>query len=190
MKRALCLWWLCCACGDSSPSAPVASRVEAVAAKAPSASAAELCDTVLTRGSAPTFAFPTPLEGAPPTETAPRWVNVWATWCPPCVDELPIVRRMEAALTKLGSPVKLSLLSVDSSASAVAQFAAAHPEAKGSLRLADDKQLEPWLFSIGLDRGATLPAHVFVRADGKIACVRTGAIKEADLPAITALLAP
>jgi hypothetical protein len=58
------------------------------------------------------------------------------------------------------------------------------------LRLKDDKKLEAWLLSIGLDRGATLPVHVFVRNDGRIACVRTGAIKQTDLPAITALLNP
>jgi thiol-disulfide isomerase/thioredoxin len=174
-------------CGDP---APAASRVEAVAAKAPPASAAELCDKVLTRDAAPTFAFPSTLDGTAPTGKGPRWVNVWATWCPPCVEELPILRRMEAKLAKQASPVKLTLLSVDTAAEAVTNFASAHPEVKGSLRLSDDKQLEPWLVSIGLDRGATLPVHVFVHGDGKIACVRTGAVKETDLPAIAALLSP
>jgi thiol-disulfide isomerase/thioredoxin len=164
------------------------SRVEAVSAKAPSASAAELCDAVPQRDTAPSFAFPAALEGTPPREPGPRWINVWATWCPPCVDELPVVRKLEAALAKQRSPVKLSLLSVDTSAEAVSQFARAHPEVKGSLRLSDDKQLEPWLLSVGLDRGATLPVHVFVHGDGKIACVRTGAIRETDLSAIAALL--
>lgn len=173
-------------CGDAAP-AP-SSRVEAVAAKTPSASAAELCDAVAKRDA--TFAFPSALEGTAPAGKGPRWINVWATWCPPCVEELPVVRKLEAALAKQGSPVKLSLLSVDTTADAVTQFAAAHPEVRGSLRLSDDKQLEPWLLSIGLDRGATLPVHVFVHGDGKIACVRTGAIKETDLPAIAGLLNP
>ncbi len=183
MKRMLLVMvW---GCGDASP---VASRVEAVAAKAPAASTAELCDAVPKRDPAPTFAFPSALEGTPPSVKGPLWINVWATWCPPCVDELPIVRKLEATLAKQGSPAKLSLLSVDTSSEAVTQFAAAHPEVKGTLRLQDDKQLEPWLLSIGLDRGATLPAHVFVQADGTIACVRTGSIKETDLPAIATLL--
>jgi thiol-disulfide isomerase/thioredoxin len=185
MKRLGLLLML--GCGESA--APT-SRVEAVTAKAPPASAAELCDAVLKRDAAPTFAFPAALEGAAPTGQGPRWINVWATWCPPCVEELPILRKMEAALAKQGSPVKLTLLSVDTSAEAVATFQGAHPEVNGSLRLADDKQLEPWLLSIGLDRGATLPVHVFVHRDGKIGCVRTGAVKESDLAAIAALLDP
>jgi thiol-disulfide isomerase/thioredoxin len=183
MKRLALLVLLAC---DGGKSEPVASRVEAVAAKPSAASSAELCDAVKLDG-ASTFAFP-PLEGAPPAARGPRWINVWATWCPPCVEELPVVRKMEAALAKQGSRIQLSLLSVDTTPEAVAQFRAAHPEVAGSLRLTDDKALEPWLLSIGLDRGATLPVHVFVREDGKIACVRTGAIKETDLPAITALL--
>ncbi|HEX5661399.1 MAG TPA: TlpA disulfide reductase family protein [Polyangiales bacterium] len=174
-------------CGDASP-AP--SRFEAVTAKEPPASAAELCDAVLKRDTAPPFVFPASLEGPTPSAKGPRWINVWATWCPPCVEELPILRKMEATLAKQASPVKLTLLSVDTTAEAVAGFASTHPEVKGSLRLTDDKQLEPWLLSIGLDRGATLPVHVFVHADGKIACVRTGAVKETDLAAIAALLSP
>jgi thiol-disulfide isomerase/thioredoxin len=186
MKRLLLLMIL--GCGDASP-APT-SRVEAVAAKAPSASSAELCDAVLQREQAPKFVFPSALDGPAPLGTGPRWINVWATWCPPCVEELPRLRKMEATLAKQSSPVKLSLLSVDTDVSAVERFAAAHPEVRGSLRLTDDKQLEPWLLGIGLDRGATLPVHIFVHGDGKIACVRTGAIQETDLPAISALLNP
>ncbi|HEY6876852.1 MAG TPA: TlpA disulfide reductase family protein [Polyangiales bacterium] len=187
MKRLLMVMTLL-SCGEQSTPAPSPSRVEAVTAKPLSLSAAELCDKVPSAGTAK-FAFPV-VEGSPPTRKGPLWVNVWATWCPPCVDELPIVRKLEAALVKRGAPMTLSLLSVDTDAEAVAKFEAAHPEVKGSLRLKDDKQLEPWLLSIGLDRGATLPVHVFVRTDGQIACVRTGAIKESDLPAIASLLNP
>jgi thiol-disulfide isomerase/thioredoxin len=166
------------------------SRVVAIASKSSDSDPSELCDVTPAAGGAPTFAFP-PVEGHVPEPIgAPRWVNVWATWCPPCIEELPLLRKLERELKQGGTAVSLVLLSVDTDSSAVQTFEAKHPEVAGSLRLTDVAQLEPWLASVGLDKGATLPVHVFVDAHGKVLCSRTGAIQQSDAARLKKLFGP
>jgi len=188
MKLSPMLLWLLVAC-ESGKSAPApTSRVEAVSAKRSDDSAASFCDVAPVGDAAPLFRLPT-LAGPAPAETkGARWINVWATWCPPCVEELPRLSELVETLRKGGTEVALQLVSVDASDEAIADFAKAHPEVKSSPRIGALADLEPWLASLGLDKGATLPVHVFVRADGKVACARTGAVRDSDLPAIRKLL--
>lgn len=176
-------------CDDGKPTgAAPPSRVVAIASKQGGDELADFCDVRPHGDSGPSFAFP-PVDGPLPGGSGPRWINVWATWCPPCVEELPLIKKLEAGLQQGGSPVALTLLSVDTSGEAVTKFAAAHPEVTGSLRLSELDALEPWLVSIGLDKGATLPVHVFVSATGHVTCARTGAVSEADAPKLKRLLA-
>jgi thiol-disulfide isomerase/thioredoxin len=174
-------------CETGKPSAPLPSRVESVAARKSEESAADFCDVAPAGERAPTFLLPD-VTGTPVEARGARWLNVWATWCPPCIEELPRLASFVAELARAGSPVTLQLLSVDASASVVDSFAAQHPEVHGTLRISDVSALEPWLASLGLDKGATLPVHVFVSASGKVLCARTGAVRDSDLPAIKKLL--
>lgn len=176
------------ACDDAKQSgASASSRVVAVTARKESDPIGALCDVRFAADKAPAFSLP-PLSGAAPELQGARWINVWATWCPPCIEELPLITRAAAELRASGVKLSLSLLSVDASDALVTTFAKQHPEAAGSLRVAAADALEPWLVSLGLDRGATLPLHVFVDAAGKVRCARTGAVGESDIATIGALL--
>lgn len=180
---------LLAACDEkkSTQQAP-ASRVVAVAARKDEDPLGSLCDVRFAADKAPAFKWP-PLDAAPTDASkGARWVNVWATWCPPCIEELPLITRAARELSKKGVAVSLSLVSVDDSADAVTSFATLHPEAKSSLRVSDGKALEPWLVSLGLDKGATLPLHLFVDAQSRVRCARTGAVAESNLAAIETLL--
>jgi thiol-disulfide isomerase/thioredoxin len=176
------------ACDDKGASGAVpAARVVSVAADRAHSRTSELCDVAKPSADAPSFVMP-PVEGdLGHALMGPRWINVWATWCPPCIDELPLLRKLEAAFSKAGKPVPLVLLSVDTEADRVAKYQAQHPEALGSLRLTDFGKLEAWLVSLGLDRGATLPVHVFIDAQNKVVCARTGALRASDASAIEQL---
>jgi thiol-disulfide isomerase/thioredoxin len=172
-------------CEDTTrPAAPTeaSGRVVAVAASGKQATESDLCDVLKPGPDAPTFTFP-PLDGAaPPQGSGYRWINLWATWCPPCIEELPLITRWRDELNKAGSHVELLLMSVDQDASAISAFRAKHPEVGGTLHVSDVTQLQSWLPTIGLDSGAPLPIHVLVDPQGKVRCARTGALHDSDFP--------
>jgi thiol-disulfide isomerase/thioredoxin len=149
----------------------------------------ELCDVLKIPEQAPSFVYPTLLGEAPAARARSwHWINVWATWCPPCTEELPLITRLRDTLKKEGLAVELSLISVDQTAEAVSTFAAKHPEVRGSLQVKDAAALEAWLPKIGLDSGATLPIHLFMDPQNRVRCARTGALKETDLGMLRKLL--
>lgn len=176
-------------CDQSASTAPAPSRVVAVAQSKAQLSESELCDVLKPGPGAPSFVYPELLGGQPPSQKPGyRWINVWATWCPPCTEELPLLARFRDALQKEGVAVELSLLSVDHDADLLSKFAEKHPEVRSTLQVKDAAALTEWLPKVGLDSGATLPIHLFVDAQNKVRCARTGALRESDLPLVKKLL--
>lgn len=180
-----------CSGGSETPAAPPPSRFDAVLAKPRSvaADAAAFCEGQ-TAGAAPAvFQWPT-LDGATPA-AAPgwTWVNVWATWCAPCVEEMPRLQAWESKLTEEVGPGALRFLSVDATAGAVSRFAEHHPDVRMDVRIADFDDLAGWLPTIGLDAGAVLPIHVLLDGAQQIRCVREGAISAGDYDVVKAVLA-
>jgi thiol-disulfide isomerase/thioredoxin len=115
-------------------------------------------------------------------------INLWATWCGPCVAELPLIARLHRELDRPAAPLELAFVSVDADDGAVARFRAAHPDAPAGPRLVDADSLSALLRSVGLDEAAPIPVHLFVGADDRVVCARAGALREEDLPAVRALL--
>jgi thiol-disulfide isomerase/thioredoxin len=174
-------------CDDKSAQNPAPlSRVVAVKADKHD-DAAGLCDVQKSAADAPAFVLPSVEEGELPLSPGrPRWVNVWATWCPPCVEELALLAKAKA--DGAAKPFDLTFISVDVSREVIDKFALVHPEAKASLRAVDPQAIEAWLPKVGLDTGATLPIHLFVDGAGRVRCARTGGVRDTDLPRIHKLL--
>ena len=179
--------------GDSGSAAPAAppSRFEAVTAAAPKQDElAGFCDVRAERGQGKAFAFPA-VEGAAPAglgQTRPLWLNLWATWCKPCVEEMPMIARWQQQLAAAGQKVDVAFVSVDEDAAAVPTFRAEHPSVPDSLHIADPSALASVVAALGLDAGAGLPIHVFVEPGGHIRCVRAGAVTESHHAVVTSLL--
>ncbi len=150
----------------------------------------EFCDVLpKSAAEAPPLAMP-PLAGtqAPPPGGQWRWLNVWATWCKPCIDEMPLLASWQKTLAGEGLKVELVFISADESDELVEGFRKSHPQAPPSLRLDKPDSLPPWLGAIGVGENAPIPVHVLVDPASKVRCVRAGQVKETDLPAVRALL--
>jgi thiol-disulfide isomerase/thioredoxin len=166
-------------CGDDGETVPPPSRVIAVPAD-PNAgpNVEEFCDVQGSGGDAPTMSFPELAGDAPPPASGTRWINVWATWCAPCVEEIPRLLRFQEELEQEGAPVDLVFLSADRDDEAVAAFREEHETTPEGPRIADPTTLPAWVQSVGLDEGATLPIHIFVDDESKVTCARTGGVSD------------
>jgi thiol-disulfide isomerase/thioredoxin len=177
------------ACGLSEPAVPP-SRVEGAKVSArPKASTDAFCDFHAADDHGPALTIP-PLAGAlpPPAANHWRWVNVWATWCKPCVEEMPLLQRWHDKLATAGHSVDLAFVSIDESDTDVAAFRKLHPDAPESARLVEPAKQTAWFSALGLDAGSPIPIHVLASPAGHVRCARAGGIREQDYAAIVQLL--
>lgn len=115
------------------------------------------------------------------------WVNLWAGWCGPCKEEMPMFKTWEA---QLGGALRFEFLSVDDDERLAVRFLNAQPKdgVRASRHAAKLEDRKKWLESAGLDSIEVLPIHVLVDKKGLIRCVIKGAVDAADFPRIEALV--
>jgi thiol-disulfide isomerase/thioredoxin len=146
--------------------------------KAAPAKAADKLDRTHKGEGAPAVAFQDP-DGKPVTlaafKGAPVLVNLWATWCGPCVAELPTLD----ALGKSGT-VRVIAVSQDLDPAKVAPFLGGRKVALAAYR-------DPKL-ALSLAYAANLPTTILYDADGREVWRMTGAF-EWNSPAAAALIA-
>jgi thiol-disulfide isomerase/thioredoxin len=100
----------------------------------------------------------------------PVVVNAWASWCPPCREELPLLR---AAAARDGTRVAFLGLDVEDRTGAARRFLAAHPVGYPSYE-------DPGADAIRALAGfAGVPTTVFLGADGRVVAVHTGQYADA-----------
>lgn len=92
----------------------------------------------------------------------PLVLNFWATWCPPCIEEMPALSRLQPELAR--ADIHLLGIAVDSAGN-VAEFTRKQPVSY-PLLIAGASGLE-LLKLLGDDAGA-LPFTIVIGADGKI----------------------
>ena len=174
----------------ADPPAP-ASRTDGAKVSLPkAASTAAFCDLHASEAQAAAFRWPELAAGhtAPGAPTTWRWVNLWATWCKPCIEEMPRLAAWRAKLAAAGKHVELAFVSLDDSDADVEAFRTLHPDTPPSIRIAGVAQRAAWLKSFGLDDGA-IPIHLFVSPTNRLRCARAGGIRDKDYAVIDQLLA-
>lgn len=176
-------------CGETTPSGPPPKRFDAVLVDPSKVTPPEsFCETYAPAETAKPFVPPV-LDGEPwKPQTGWRWVNVWATWCGPCVEEMPRLAKWQAQLAREGAPVDLVFLSVDAGKAEVDRFYAKEKDFPPTVRIQDTTALPEWMASVGLDAGTPIPIHFFLDGEGRMRCIRTGAISESDYGAVKRVL--
>lgn len=179
-----------CSGGETATGGPPRSRFDAVLVD-PNAKVTppqEFCEQWATAETAKPFVAPA-LDGeAWAPQTGWRWVNVWATWCGPCVAEMPRLVSWKDKLAKDGVAVDLVFLSVDAEKGLVDRFYEQEKSFPPTVRIGDIGALPAWLDTLGLDAGTPIPIHLFLDAEGRTRCIRTGAISENDYAAVKQVL--
>jgi thiol-disulfide isomerase/thioredoxin len=176
------------ACAGSEPAVAPPSRVAAVgAAKVEARRLDGFCDQRHAAADAPAFTWPA-LTGAVPAVEGWHWVNVWATWCGPCVAEMPMLTQWQQKLSRPERPVTLTFLSFDEEHAKVDRFEKTHPELPVGLRLAPGTDPKAWLPQVGREPTAAIPLHFLLDPAGRVRCVREGAVDPGDLDILQALI--
>jgi thiol-disulfide isomerase/thioredoxin len=183
----------CAGCNEKNTQPVASSRYQAV--KAVGDPAARWCDTSFT-GVAPRLTLPplaAPRPGADPI-SLPKgkrvWVNLWATWCQPCLREMPLLLKWRDDLRKDGVDVDVLFLSLDEEASAFDNFLAQRKDIAAAkvARAASQHDYEQWIKAFLKDPSTPIPIHLLASADGSLRCIRSGSLREGDYPAAKSAL--
>jgi thiol-disulfide isomerase/thioredoxin len=195
MKNALLslAFLICVGCNEKSTQPVASSRYEAV--KAASDPASSWCDSSFP-GAAPRLTLPplaAPKPGAVPV-ALPKgkrvWVNLWATWCQPCLREMPLLLKWRDDLRKDGVDVDVLFLSLDEDAGAFDTFVSQRKDLAAAkvARVASQRDYEQWAKAFMKDPSTPIPIHMLATADGSLRCIRSGSLREGDYPAAKSVL--
>jgi thiol-disulfide isomerase/thioredoxin len=108
----------------------------------------------------------------------PVFLNIWATWCGPCVEEMPSIARLAQDPRLTGKGLEFVCVSVDDSSGAVRRFVRGQSWRMTFLRA--DRL--PGVFSTG-----GIPATFVIAADGRIVACEVGAAQW-DVPGVVTFL--
>lgn len=108
-----------------------------------------------------------------------RVINYWATWCPPCIEEMPMFSRLQATYAAKGVQfIGIGMDEVEKMQAFARKTPVGYPLLVGVTRPSENPGLTV--------RG--MPYTVVLDRDGKVAFSLYGAVKEADLAPLLARL--
>ncbi len=171
-----------------------ASSTAASTPAAPQKPRAPLCEGQLDRpGKALPKYMPHPVAapGASPPVVPSQgrwtWINLWAAWCKPCKEEIPLLKSWESALA---GALQLTFFSLDDDKRQLDEFLS-QKSASGltsTFWLKEGAERDKWLTDTGVGADAELPVHVLVDPKGRVRCVVRGAIEEGDLASLKSIV--
>ncbi len=130
----------------------------------------------------PEFALPPALPGKPGLASAdfakgqPRLLNVFASWCVPCIAEAPLLKQLESR------GVAIDAIAIRDRPEDVAEFLARHGDPFDRIGSDDNSRVQLALGSSGV------PESFVIDGRGRIRYQHVGPIEPAHVPAILAQL--
>ncbi|WP_437285582.1 TlpA family protein disulfide reductase [Sorangium sp. So ce406] len=117
------------------------------------------------------------------------WVNFWAAWCKPCLEEMPRLLGWQQKLRAAGVMIDLAFISIDDDERQLSRFLEAQPGTgvRASYWLPEGPQRTGWLRALGVKETTELPIHAIAAPSGQVTCVIQGAVEDSDYPTIAAL---
>jgi thiol-disulfide isomerase/thioredoxin len=180
-------------CNERHEAPMPSSRYEAVKAVADSSS--HWCDATFAgaarRLTLPTLAAARPGVALPALPKGKRvWVNLWATWCKPCLREMPLLLKWRDELRKDGVDVEILFLSLDEDADVLDTFLSQRKDIPPAsvARAASQRDYEQWVKAYLKDPSTPIPIHLLGSSDGSLRCIRSGSLREGDFPAAREVL--
>ncbi|MBI4819086.1 MAG: TlpA family protein disulfide reductase [Deltaproteobacteria bacterium] len=184
------------ACEEEKPSGPPPARFQAVEAQTTAVTAATVsfCEKIYKPGERH---WASPPERPVPGTSAARdravgwtWVNLWASWCGPCVKEFPLLKRWGETLRRDGVALEFELWSVDDEEAALVKaIKERSPTFPGPVRwLKSFDELPALLAAIGVEKDSAIPIHLLVDSKGDLRCVRVGSVAEDSYGTVKSIL--
>jgi thiol-disulfide isomerase/thioredoxin len=179
--------------GTQAPSVATTAAAS-TAAPAPKKPRAPLCEGQLDRPGKPLPKFmprPVAASGAAapviPSQGRWTWINLWAAWCKPCKEEIPLLKSWESALA---GKLQLTFFSLDDDKRQLDDFMTNQPASglKSTFWLQEGAERDKWLLEAGVGTDPDLPVHVLVDPKGQVRCVVRGAIEESDLVSVKSIV--
>lgn len=114
------------------------------------------------------------------------WINLWAAWCIPCREEMPLLRAWLPRLRADGVDVELGLISLDDDERQLQQFLerATGDLPRASLWMPGGAERVRWLKAAGLRDNPGLPVQILLRPGGALGCIIQGAVEPGDYDAV------
>lgn len=109
-----------------------------------------------------------------------KWINIWASWCKPCKEEMPMLAEFFA---KTHGKVEVIFLSVDDDERELNAFMAKDGSAlQGSfIWIEAPSERQDFYRQLGLPESPALPVHILLDPTNRVRCVRLGAIDSKTL---------
>lgn len=109
-----------------------------------------------------------------------QWINLWAAWCVPCKEELPLLFQWQA---QLKGQVQFTFVSLDDDERQLMNFLTAQPAdgLRQSYWLPDGELRKGWLEAMGFESDPELPMQLLLDPEGNLRCKVQGAVEPSDL---------
>lgn len=110
-------------------------------------------------------------------------INFWATWCKPCIEELPLFVRMDSILKATHAKAKVVLVSLDFEkdlSTKLAPYVAEHLQGM-NIVLFHDEDMNGWIEKVAPMWSGAIPATLFVNHPKKHSTFLEQSFKDKEL---------